>query len=101
MPEMLTLGQAAKVSGLSKNVILNAIKTGILPAGRKDGWTFQIDPDALQRFAAGTPPVTTPEATPRLGPRVLKERASSATDHDRSPGIAARIWSEIRSRFAA
>ncbi|SMF97925.1 DNA binding domain-containing protein, excisionase family [Methylomagnum ishizawai] len=46
---MLTLGQAAKETGLSKPTISAAIKKGRLSASRGEGGQYQIDPAELFR----------------------------------------------------
>lgn len=46
---MLTLGQAAKETGLSKPTISAAIKSGRLSAARGEGGQYQIDPAELFR----------------------------------------------------
>lgn len=46
---MLTLGQAAKDTGLSKTAIARAIKSGRLSANRTEQGEYQIDPAELFR----------------------------------------------------
>jgi len=46
---MLTLGQAAKETGLSKPSISKAIKTGRLSAVKTENGEYQIDPVELFR----------------------------------------------------
>ena len=46
---MLTLGQAAKETGLSKTAISRAVKSGRLSATRNDQGEYQIDPSELFR----------------------------------------------------
>ena len=58
MTEMLTLGQAAKLAGLSRSTLSQAIKDGRLPALREDDWVYRIDPRDLSRVfptSASTP----------------------------------------------
>ena len=59
MTEMLTLGQAAKVAGVSRSTLSRAIKAGRLVATQDDGWVYRIDPRDLARAfgegAAGVP----------------------------------------------
>ena len=98
MPEMVTLGHAAKTSGLSKKAIRNAIKAGILPAARKDEWTYQIDSEALRRLAAG-PPGQVEATAQSLGASLVRHEPTAAPDG--GPSFAARMWGQIRSRFAA
>ena len=46
---MLTLGEAAKETGLAKSVISRAIKTGRLSAVRQENGSYTIDPAELFR----------------------------------------------------
>jgi excisionase family DNA binding protein len=46
---MLTLGQAAKLVGVSKTTLSKAIAKGRISAGRSDTGTYQIDPAELTR----------------------------------------------------
>jgi septal ring factor EnvC (AmiA/AmiB activator) len=46
---MLTLGQAAKETGLAKSAISRAIKSGRISAVRKENGSFEIDPAELFR----------------------------------------------------
>jgi excisionase family DNA binding protein len=52
---MLTLGQAALATGLSKPTIQRAIKSGKLSATKKEDGSYDIDPAELHRVF---PPVT-------------------------------------------
>jgi hypothetical protein len=65
---MLTLGQAAKQTGLSKTAISRAVKSGRLSATRNDQGEYQIDPSELFRVYPVTASVDSePErqATPK------------------------------------
>ena len=67
-PHMLTLGQAAKETGLSKTAISRAVKIGRLLATRNDQGEYQIDPSELFRVYPVTASVDSePErqATPK------------------------------------
>ena len=46
---MLTLGQAARLTGLGKTTITRAIKAGRLSATRRDDGSYEIDPAELHR----------------------------------------------------
>lgn len=46
---MLTLGQAARLTGTSKTTITRAIKAGRLSAIRRDDGSYRIDPAELSR----------------------------------------------------
>jgi hypothetical protein len=65
---MLTLGQAARLTGLGKTTLARAIRAGRLSAGRKPDGGYEIDPAELSRVypfpAPGDPEtVTLPVAT--------------------------------------
>jgi hypothetical protein len=46
---MLSLGQAARLTGLGKTTITRSIKAGKLSAGRNDDGSYSIDPSELAR----------------------------------------------------
>jgi len=46
---MLTLGAAAKLTGLNRTTVLRAIKSGRLSAARQDDGSYRIDPAELER----------------------------------------------------
>src|SRR5215204_4658144 len=46
---MLTLGAAAKLTGLNRTTVLRAIKSGRLSATRQDDGSYRIDPAELER----------------------------------------------------
>ncbi len=78
---MLTLGQAARLTGFGKTTITRAIKAGRLSATRRDEGGYAIDPAELCRVyppgATSTTVASTSDATP------------NATPHD--PEIVARL----------
>jgi hypothetical protein len=47
---MLTLGQAAKLTGISKTSLRRAILDGRLAAARADDWVYQIERSSLARL---------------------------------------------------
>jgi excisionase family DNA binding protein len=51
----LTLGQAAKVTGLGKTTLTRAIKRGHLSATRREDGSYAIDPSELARVYKVTP----------------------------------------------
>jgi excisionase family DNA binding protein len=51
----LTLGQAAKVTGLGKTTLTRAIKRGHLSATRREDGSYAIDPSELSRVYKVTP----------------------------------------------
>jgi hypothetical protein len=66
MTATLTLGQAAKTSGVAPERIRKAIEAGVLPARRLDGWVYQIDPSDLARVFSSQPEVVPAEPRPKL-----------------------------------
>ena len=50
MTHMLTLGQAAKLTGISKTSLRRAIVDGRLAAAREDDWVYQIERSSLARL---------------------------------------------------
>jgi hypothetical protein len=46
---MVTLGQAARLTGLGKTTLTRAIKAGRLSASRRDDGSYEIDPAELSR----------------------------------------------------
>jgi hypothetical protein len=84
---MLTLEEAARLSGKSKSTLARAIKAGRLSANRTDLGTYEIDQAELARAypfpalteaagATGTVTDDTPEATLRVA--VAEQRLSDA-----------------------
>ena len=78
----LTLGQAAKVTGLGKTTLTRAIKAGRLSATRREDGSYAIDPSELSRVYKVMPETAetvsstgytahraTPEGEPRATPR--------------------------------
>src|SRR3954452_4239296 len=77
----VTLGQAARLTGLGKTTITRAIKAGKLSATRSEDGSYEIDPSELSRVYSVHPETTetvtqsgiavhhaTPSATPRETP---------------------------------
>ena len=58
----LSLGQAAKETGLDKSTISRAIKSGKLSATRKENGDYAIDPAELFRVFAPASKATEPPA---------------------------------------
>ena len=48
----VTLGQAARLTGLGKTTITRAIKAGKLSASRREDGSYEIDPSELVEFIA-------------------------------------------------
>ena len=55
----VTLGQAARLTGLGKTTITRAIKAGKLSASRREDGSYEIDPSELSRVYSVGP--ETPE----------------------------------------
>jgi hypothetical protein len=67
MTEMLTLGKAAQLAGVSRSKLTQAISEGRLPASREDNWVYRIDPRDLGRVFAipGLIAASGPQAAPQ------------------------------------
>ena len=63
--QLLSLGQAARLTGTSKTTLTRAIKAGRLSAHRRDGGGYAIDPSELSRVYQVTP--ETPGTRDRTG----------------------------------
>ena len=110
---LYTLGQAAKVAGVSKTTISNAVKSGRLSAGRGDKNQYQIDPAELARVYPVDSPVTikserdkTPENTAALQAEIdgLKARLDdmkAALEREREQADKWRETAEHNQRLLA
>ena len=79
----LTLGQAAKVTGLGKTTLTRAIKRGHLSASRREDGSYAIDPSELSRVYKVTPEtVETVTATGYAAHRVTTDGEAHATPRD-------------------
>jgi excisionase family DNA binding protein len=79
----LTLGQAAKVTGLGKTTLTRAIKRGHLSATRREDGSYAIDPSELSRVYKVTPEtVETVTATGYAAHRVTPDGEAHATPRD-------------------
>lgn len=72
---MLTLGQAARLTGTSKTTLARAIKAGRLSAIRREDGSYSIDPAELSRVYT-----VTPETVPLTGAVVHRTTVLSDTD---------------------
>ena len=84
---MLTLGQAARLTGTSKTTLTRAIRAGRLSATRRDDGTYSIDPAELARVYA------VKVETPATGDATV-EMVHRAT-HERDPGDTVALQLEI------
>ena len=84
---MLTLGQAARLTGTSKTTLTRAIKAGRLSAIRRDDGSYEIDPAELSRVYTVVP------ETPATG-AVTGTAVHHATP-DRDPGDTLALRAEI------
>jgi uncharacterized protein YlxW (UPF0749 family) len=79
----LSLGQAAKVTGLGKTTLTRAIKAGRLSATRRDDGSYAIDPSELSRVYKVTPEtVETVTATGYAAHRATPDGEAHATPRD-------------------
>jgi excisionase family DNA binding protein len=88
---MLTLGQAARLTGLGKTTITRAIKAGKLSANRREDGSYEIDPSELSRVYEVRP--ETPETVTEPG-RVVQSATPPATPRDgveTHPDVVARL----------
>src|SRR5215212_7214255 len=84
---MLTLGQAAKLVGVSKSTLARAVKSGQLSASRRTGRSYSIDHAELERVYTVRQPeslASHAETLARLAAaeaevRELRERLEGAT----------------------
>ena len=83
---MITLGEAARLTGLGKTTLARAIKAGRLSATRTDIGTYQIDPAELGRVYPFPAPS---EAAGGTG------EATPDADTDETPGATAALEAQI------
>jgi hypothetical protein len=74
---MLTLGQAARVTGLGKTTLTRAIKAGRLSATRREDGSYAIDPSELSRVYKLT--IDTPETGSSTGYTVHRATPDNET----------------------
>jgi excisionase family DNA binding protein len=89
---MLTLGQAARLTGTSKTTLTRAIRAGRLSATRREDGGYRIDPAELARVYTVTP--ETPATVTATSDVV--HRATPASDPGATP-----CDSEVAARLAA
>ena len=90
IPSMpLTLGQAAKLTGLGKTTLTRAIKAGKLSAHRKDDGSYEIDGSELSRvYTLNLDPSETPVTS---GETVEMARDATPTETPSDPEVTARL----------
>lgn len=87
---MVTLGQAARLTGTSKTTLTRAIKAGRLSATRQDDGSYRIDPAELARVYTVTP--ETPATGGATGTVVHRATATATADATPvTPDVAARM----------
>jgi excisionase family DNA binding protein len=82
---MLTLGQAAKLTGISKTSLRRAIVDGRLAATRADDWVYQIERSALARLYS----LPYEESETVVPAPVAMAAASAVTEIEAGPSSAA------------
>lgn len=112
---MLTLGQAARATGLGKTTLTRAIKAGRLSATRNDTGGYSIDPAELSRVYSVRPetPDTAPQsvaavhhATPESDPIVTARLAALEAQVDGLKALLDEVktsrdqWQEQAARLA-
>ncbi len=81
---MLTLGQAARLTGTSKTTITRAIKSGRLSATRREDGSYEIDPAELSRVYEVKPETVAATGT-------VVQHATPVGDPDETPILKAEI----------
>jgi hypothetical protein len=84
---MLTLGQAARLTGTSKTTLTRAIKAGRLSAKKNADGSYGIDPAELSRVYTVTP--ETSDATVTVAHHATGQRDPGATGE--TPALKAEI----------
>ena len=101
---MLTLGQAAKQSGVSKTAISRAIKSGRLSATRSESGDYQIDPAELFRVYPASVNLNTQteqDATPQDATLLRAELAILKEERERERGQMQETIKDLRDRLKA
>jgi excisionase family DNA binding protein len=93
----LTLGQAAKVTGLGKPTLTRAIKAGRLSATRREDGSYAIDPSELSRVYKVSPEtVETVSSTGYTAHRATPDGEARATPRDPDVTLLAVAQAELR-----
>jgi hypothetical protein len=99
---MLTLGQAAKQSGVSKTAISRAIKSGRLSATRSESGDYQIDPAELFRVypaSVNRDTQTEQDATPKDAALLQAELAILKEERERERAQMQETIEDLRGRL--
>jgi hypothetical protein len=92
-----TMGQAARVTGISKPRLSRAIKAGKISAERQDDGSYTIDPAELHRVYPATVATTVTTRQPRAENRLLDEvRARLADAQDQVADLRQRLTEKDR-----
>ncbi len=92
---MLTLGQAARLTGTSKTTLTRSIKAGRLSATRRDDGSYAINPAELSRVYAVT------VATPATGDATGDAVHQATPERDPGETLALRVEIEgLRAQLA-
>jgi excisionase family DNA binding protein len=88
----VTLGQAARLTGLGKTTITRAIKAGKLSATRRGDGSYEIDPSELSRVYSVRPE---PADTVTQSGHVAHQATPAATPREtpETPDVTARVAS--------
>jgi hypothetical protein len=104
MTNMLTLGQAAKLTGISKTSLRRAIVDGRLAASREDDWVYQIERSSLARLyrLPEAEPTALPPAPVSLSAEntVSEVEAGPSSAASTTDGAALTRWREASSTRA-
>ncbi len=94
---MLTLGEAARLTGLGKTTLARAIKAGRLSAARTELGSYQIDPAELARVYPFPAPAPAPMGSTDATVAATGTRAHHATPNamGEAPGATAALHAQI------
>ncbi len=90
---MLTLGEAARLTGLGKTTLARAIKAGRLSAARTELGSYQIDPAELARVYPFPAPTEAADATVAATGPLVHQGTPNATGE--TPGATAALEAQI------
>lgn len=90
---MITLGEAARLTGLGKTTLARAIKAGRLSATRTSTGSYEIDPAELARVYPFPAPTVAAGATVAATRPLVRHATLDATGE--TPGAAAALEAQI------